>query len=180
MCKSELTEFVTELTEFAPKLSSGKATQLKTTHRNKTVCTNNSLRKLFLPVLAVYFKGKRGDSLHKLSQNCFRKLCFHLGGWLCWGGSPLHDPRERQRGGGQKSGGGKTSPHRKQFPTPLTSVRFAPPPPHPISLIKSLRNPHNFPQVTSSKTIFGGSPKMVSKGPSSRGFAFRYVLPPPP
>ena len=41
------------------------------------------------------------------------------------------------------------------------------------------RNPQNFPRMTSSATIFGGSPKMVSKGPSSRGFAFRYVLPTP-
>ena len=92
----------------------------------------------------------------------------------------LVDSRERQRGG-QKSGGGakphEETPHEKQFPTPLTSVRFAPP--YPISLSKSLRNSQNFPQLTSSETIFGGSRKAVSDGPSSRGFAFRYVLPPP-
>ena len=46
------------------------------------------------------------------------------------------------------------------------------PPPYPISLIKSLRDPQNFRQVTSSETIFGGSQKMVFDGPSSRGFAF--------
>ena len=87
--------------------------------------------------------------------------------------------RERQRGG-QKRGGAKPheeTPHRNQFPTPLTSVRFAPP--YSISLSKSLRNSRNFPQVTSSETIFGGSRKWASDGPSSRGFAFRYVLPPP-
>ena len=33
--------------------------------------------------------------------------------------------------------------------------------------------------MTSSESIFGGSRKMVSDGPSSRGFAFRYVFPPP-
>ena len=44
--------------------------------QTKTVCTN-SLRKLFLPVSA-YLKGKRGDSLYKLSRNCLRKLCFYL------------------------------------------------------------------------------------------------------
>ena len=54
------------------------------------------------------------------------------------------------------------------------------PPPYSISLSKSLRNAQNFPQLTSSETIFGGSRKMVSDRPSSRGFAFRYVLPPPP
>ena len=87
------------------------------------------------------------------------------------------------KGGGQKEGGGakphEETPRGKQFPTPLTSVRFAPPPPHPISLSKSLTNSQNFPQVTSSEGIFGWSRKMVSDGPSSRGFAFRYVLPPP-
>ena len=56
------------------------------------------------------------------------------------------DSRERQRGGGKKAGRGgggakphEETPHRKQFPTPLTSVRSAPPP-YPISLIESLRN----------------------------------------
>ena len=45
--------------------------------------------------------------------------------------------------------------------------------------IKSLGNSQKFPQMSSPKIAFGGSPKMVSKGPSSRGFALRYVLPPP-
>ena len=85
--------------------------------------------------------------------------------------------RERQRGGQKRGGGGKTSRgDPPQFPTPLTSVRFAPPPPpHAISLSKSHRNFQNFPQLTSSETVFGGSQKIVSDGPSSRGFAFRYV-----
>ena len=91
--------------------------------------------------------------------------------------------RERQRGG-QKRGGGKTSrgepPHGKRFPTPLTSVRFAPPPPLMPSLLGSpLEISRIFPQLTTSETVFGGSQKIVSDGPSSRGFAFRYVLPPP-
>ena len=104
--------------------------------------------------------------------------------------SPRHPRRAKvQRtpkgggGGGQKKRGGgakphEETPHRKQFPTPLTSVRFAPPPPYSISLSKSLRKSQNSPQLTSSETAFGGSRKMVSDGPSSRGFAFRYVLPP--
>ena len=88
------------------------------------------------------------------------------------------------KGGGQKEGGAKPheeTPQRKTVsPTPLTSVRFAPPPPpYGISLSKSLRSAQNFPQLTSSETAFGGSQKIVSDGPSSRGFAFRYVLPPP-
>ena len=33
--------------------------------------------------------------------------------------------------------------------------------------------------MTTSEAIFGGSPIMVSNGPSSRGFVFRYVLPAP-
>ena len=83
---------------------------------------------------------------------------FHVKGWARehkrrgrgkeWGGQP-HEPQE--------------TPHGKQFPTPPASVHF--PPPHPVSLTKSLRNSQNFPQVT-------------PKGPSSRGFALRYVLPP--
>ena len=91
-----------------------------------------------------------------------------------------HGIPENAKGGGKKEGGAKPheeTPHGKQFPTPLTSVRFAPS--YGISLSKSLRNPQNFPQVTSSETVFGGPQKIVSDGPSSRGFAFRYVLPPP-
>ena len=45
-----------------------------------------------------------------------------------------------------KGGGGK--PHGELFPTPLASVRFAPP--YSISLSKSLRNPRIFPQLTTS------------------------------
>ena len=81
----------------------------------------------------------------------------------------------KRGGGGAKPH--EETPHGKQFPTPLTSVRFAPP--YSISLSKSLSNAQNFPQLTSSETAFGGSRKMVSDGPSSRGFAFRYVSPPP-
>ena len=80
--------------------------------------------------------------------------------------------RERQRGG-QNSGGGQNltrrTPTESSFRPPLTPVR--PPPPNVISLIKYLTNTQNFPQVTPSKTVFGGSPKMVSDGPSLRGFA---------
>ena len=47
--------------------------------------------------------------------------------------------------------------HRKQFPTPLTSVRRAPPPPIPFSLIKSLRNSQNFSQLPPQKQLLGGS-----------------------
>ena len=45
-----------------------------------------------------------------------------------------------------------------------------------ISLIEALANAQNFPRLTT----FGGSRKTVSDGPSSRGFAFRYVSRPPP
>ena len=82
--------------------------------------------------------------------------------------------REHQRGGGaaKMRGGGGAKPHEE------TLGKFCPPPP-PISFSKSLRNPQNFPQLTTSETAFGGSRKMVSNGPSSRGFAFRYVWTPP-
>ena len=90
--------------------------------------------------------------------------------------------RERQRGGKKRGGGGgKTSrgPHTENsFRRPSRRYVF-PLPPYGISLNKSLRGAQNFPQLT-SETAFGGSQKMVSDGPSSRGFAFRYVLPPPP
>ena len=42
------------------------------------------------------------------------------------------------------------------------------------------KNSQNFPQLTTSETAFRGPRKMVANGPSSRGFAFRYALPPPP
>ena len=58
---------------------------------------------------------------------------------------------------GQKVGVGQNltrrPPTENSFRPP--SPRYVlPPPPYPISLIKSLRNPQNFPQVTSSETIF--------------------------
>ena len=84
------------------------------------------------------------------------------------------------KGGAKQRGGAKPhkeNPHGKQFPTP-PSPRYIPPP-NVISLIKSLTNTQNFPQVTPSKTVFGGSPKMVSDGPSLRGFAPPAVFPPP-
>ena len=88
---------------------------------------------------------------------------------------------ENAKGGGAKKRGGQNltrrPPTKNSFQPP--SPRYVLPPPYPISLSKSLRNSQNFPQLTSSETIFGGSRKAVSDGPSSRGFAFRYVLPPP-
>ena len=93
----------------------------------------------------------------------------------------LSGPIQRMPKGGAKRRGGQNltrrPPVENSFRPPLTSVRFAPP--YPISLSKSLRSAQNFPQLTSSETIFGGSRKAASDGPSSRGFAFRYVLPPP-
>ena len=89
---------------------------------------------------------------------------------------------ENAKGGGKKEGGGKTSrgdPPRKTVSDPHHLGTFCPPP-YGICLSKSLRSAQNFPQLTSSETAFGGSQKIVSDGPSSRGFAFRYVLPPPP
>ena len=80
--------------------------------------------------------------------------------------------------GGQKRGvckPHKETPTENSFRAP--SPRYVLPPPYPISLSKSLRSAPNFPQLTTSETAFGGSRKMVSDGPSSRGFAFRNVLP---
>ena len=51
--------------------------------------------------------------------------------------------RERQRGGAKKRGGAKPheeTPRGKQFPTPLTSARFAPPP-IPFLLVSPLEMP---------------------------------------
>ena len=80
-------------------------------------------------------------------------------------------PENAKGGGGKKRGGGgakprKETPHGKQFSTP--------------PVIKPLTNSQNFPQVTPSETAFGGSLKMVSKGPSSRGFAPPPLFCPPP
>ena len=52
------------------------------------------------------------------------------------------------------------------------------PPPYSVSLIESRRNSKNFPQLTSSETAFGRSPKIVSNGPSSRGLLFGTSSPP--
>ena len=89
---------------------------------------------------------------------------------------------ENAKGGGAKKRVGQNltrrPPTENSFRPP--SPRYVlPPPPYGISLSKSLRSAQNFSQLTSSETAFGGSQKIVSDGPSSRGFAFRYVLPPP-
>ena len=81
-----------------------------------------------------------------------------------------------QRGGQNLT---RRPPHGNSFRPPLTSVRFAPPPPYSISLSKSLRNAQNFPQLT-SETTFRGSRKMVSDGPSSPRFCFSVSFAPPP
>ena len=94
------------------------------------------------------------------------------GFWKCFS-------RERQRKGKTGGGGGggqnltRRPLHGKQFPTPPHLDTF--PRPNAIYLMKSLTNSQKFPQVTPSKTVFRGSPKIVFKGPSSRDFA-----PPPP
>ena len=115
---------------------------------------------------------------HSPDFNCIRSAGCLLAGPKpreCQGGG-------KKRGGGKKSGGAKPheeTPTENGFRPPLPSVRLPPPPPYSISLSKSLRNSQNFPQLISEKP-FGGSQKAVSDAPSSRGFAFRYVLPPPP
>ena len=89
---------------------------------------------------------------------------------------------ENAKGGGEKKRGGQNLTRRPPTENgfrPPSPQYVLPPPPYAISLSKSLRNSQNFPQLTSSETVFGGSRKMVFDGPSSRGFAFRYVLPPP-
>ena len=64
-----------------------------------------------------------------------------------------------------RTGGGRKPPCFEPFPPTLASSRTS-----------CLRDSRNFPQVTPSETAFL-SPKMVSKGPSSRGFAFWGVPP---
>ena len=74
-------------------------------------------------------------------------------------------------------GGGKTSRGDlpiTRFSTSLASVRFVCYPPGHFSF----SFPFRFPQVTPSETALRGSPKTVFKGPSSRGFAVWYILPP--
>ena len=91
--------------------------------------------------------------------------------------------RTPKGGGGNRGGGGgqnltRRTPTENSFDPP--SPRYVPPP-HVISLIKSLTNTQNFPQVTPSKTVVGGSPNMVSDGPFLRGFApARCFAPHPP
>ena len=71
--------------------------------------------------------------------------------------------RERQRGEGIRAGRGgggnlmRRPPYGKQFLTPLTLVRFAPP--FSICLIKSLRKSQIFPQVTPQKQLSEGIQK---------------------
>ena len=66
---------------------------------------------------------------------------------------------KKRRGGGDKASRGEP-PYGKQLPTPLTSVRSAPPP-YSISLKKSVRNSQSSPQLTTSETAFGGSQKWL-------------------
>ena len=66
---------------------------------------------------------------------------------------------ENAKGAGAKRGGRQNRtrrppPFQNGFRPPLTSVRFAPPPPYPVSLCKSARNSQSFPQPTSSETAF--------------------------
>ena len=84
-----------------------------------------------------------------------------------------HNQKTSKGGGGR--GGAKPhdeTPHRRNGFRPPSPRYGLPPPPFSISLSKSRRNSQNCPQPTSSETAFGGSRKMVSDGPSSRGFAF--------
>ena len=91
--------------------------------------------------------------------------------------SGIANSRERQRGR-QTAGGAQNLTTR---PPMVNSFRppspGSVPPPNGISLMKSLINSQSFPQVTPSKTVFVGSPKMVSKAPSPRGFAPRCFAP---
>ena len=94
-----------------------------------------------------------------------------------------HKP-ENAKGGGQKRGGGgqnlmRRPPHRNQFPTPLTSVRFSPP--YSISLCEPLRNYRNFAQATSSETSFQeGLEKGFPTGHPREVLLFGTFCPPPP
>ena len=82
---------------------------------------------------------------------------------------------------GAKKGGAKPheeNPPRKTVSDPPHLGTFcSPPPPIPFLLLSPFRNSPSFPQATLSETAFGGSPKMVSARPPSRGSVFRYVLP---
>ena len=71
---------------------------------------------------------------------------------------------------------------------PLTENSFRSPSPRCVSSLRHLsyqfpyrlRDAQNFPHVTPSEAASGRSPKMVSKGPSSRGFVLGLFLPAPP
>ena len=97
-------------------------------------------------------------------------------------GADIHEPmtraRERQGGGGQNSGVGKTSrgePPRKTVSDPAPSPRYSLPP-NDISLIKSLVNYQNFPQVNPLENSF----RSVSKKSFRRAILARFCPPPPP
>ena len=81
-------------------------------------------------------------------------------------------------GGKQPGGGGKTSrgehPRKTVSDPPPPHLGTCPPPPNPISLIKSLTNSQDFPQVTPSKTVLGGLQEWFPTGHPCE------VLPPPP
>ena len=75
------------------------------------------------------------------------------------------------RGGGRKREGQSITtgePPRKTVSNPPPSARYVLSP-SGLSFVQSFRHSQKFPQVTSSETAYGG--------PSSRGFAFQYVLP---
>ena len=98
-----------------------------------------------------------------------------------WSVEMAPEPLQRtpKRGGAKGAGGGakphEETPHGKQFPTPLTSEGFAPL--LGSALTNSLKESQNFPGDPLGNS-FGGSPEKVSKKPSLRGFAPRYVPPP--
>ena len=73
----------------------GKATQPKK-HPPKN---RNSLGNLFLFFLLI-LKENGGDSLHKLSRNCLRELCFCLGVFWGWVVSPSANTSKNGWGGG--------------------------------------------------------------------------------
>ena len=131
--------------------------------------------------------GHRSSRIFTLkSQTCARNTGRHAN-WMGW--ALLHVatlPRsnngnetllhyQRMPKGGQKGGGGQYLLRGKSFRPP--SPQYVLPPPNFISLVKSSRSSQNFPQVTPSETGLRGSPNMVFEGPSSRGFALRYIPP---
>ena len=70
-----------------------------------------------------------------------------------------------------------SNPPRKTLSNPPPPRYVSPPPLNPFLFLSPLlRISQNFPQASSSETIFGGSPKMVSSGHPRKGFALRCVL----